>query len=504
MADVEQIGESGLAADGGCAHPGSLFGFWAIEPQQFQQFVALAKGANLTELRQEARELREKAAASGTERALYARTNDGIAVIEVRGPMTKYETSFQSFLGGTSTLRTRQALRAAVRDPETVGIMLVFDSPGGSVDGTADLADDIEAASKRKPTYAYAEDLMASAAVFAGVRASKVLAGKAARVGAIGAYAVLHDTSGVYAQDGVKVHVISSAPPHKGAGVPGTELSAEQLAEFKRQVTERAAVLVEGALVGGRRMSKEKADSLHTGQVWEASKAKELGLIDDVVSLDEAMRLLRSEAMQKQDEKAALALAEEAESKLNAEKAAHKATTDELATAKARIAEFEGAKAKEADPLAGLPAEARAKVEAAEQKNTELAARIAKLEAEDRKKTFGALAKDLALPADFAAHLDKIEASVPAETWTATVERFKAVKAQVAKVVASDGKPLDAEIGSTGGGEPAATAFDQAQARAKALVKEGKAKTEHEGLDLAWKEDPALYKRHMQERRRAS
>jgi len=152
-------------ADASC-RPDQLFGWWAVETRRFTRMFGVAKGADLTALRKEARKARKEAALSGIEQPLYGLTGDGIALVEVTGPMTKYSTSFQALLGGTSTLRTRQALRAAARNPEVLGIMVLFDSRGGTIGGTADLADEIRAADARKPMYTYAQGLMASAALW--------------------------------------------------------------------------------------------------------------------------------------------------------------------------------------------------------------------------------------------------------------------------------------------------------------------------------------------------
>jgi signal peptide peptidase SppA len=383
--------ETGLAADGGCARADQLFGLWAIEPLRFDRMVALAKEADLAALRKEARDTAQQAATAGIERPLYGLTPDGLAIIDVTGPMTKAETSLSSILGGTSTVRTRQAIRSAARNPDVVGIMVRFDSPGGTVDGTSDLADEVRAADARKPTYAYAEDLMASAAVYAGSQGRKLYANKGAQVGGVGAYGVVYDESGAYAQKSVKVHVISSAPPLKGAGIAGAEVTPAQLAEWGRQIKDRADVFV-SALAEGRGMTVEQAQRLHTGQLWTAEKAKDLGLIDGVVSFDEAMRLLRSEAMDAKDLTDAKAAAEQAKQDLAAE---------------------------------------RTKREAAEAKAATLESQVATIVAGQRKARFADEAKALGLPAETAEVLDKVEAAVGAETYAKVAIAFKAKAAQV-------------------------------------------------------------------------
>jgi signal peptide peptidase SppA len=447
-------------AEGRC-RPDQLFGFWAIEPQRFGRMVPVALKADLEQLRREA-------AATATDRAgrpLYAATPDGIAIVEVTGPMTKYETSFQALLGGTATLRARQAIRAATRDPEIRGTMVVFDSPGGTIAGTEDLAEDIRAADARKPVFTYASDLMASAALWAGSAGRKLFANRSAEIGSIGVYAVVYDTSGLYAQEAVKVHVISSAPPLKGAGVDGTEITPPQLAEWERQVKDLADVFV-AALAKGRRLTGEQARSLATGQVWVAEKARELGLIDGVLTLDEALERLRSEVMNEQDKAAAEARATEALAKAEAEKAAR-----EKAEAAAAEAKAEAKAAKEA---------------------------LEKLQAEQRRGRFAKEVEDLGLPADFAAHLDAIEAAVPAATYAALSECLKAQREQIRAGAAF------AEIGTGGGGATGKGAYAQAVALAEAKVKAGTAKSLATALSRVWAENPDLWKQYERERASAA
>jgi len=116
--------------------PDKLFGLWAIEEVRFRRMVELARSADLAQLRAESR-----AAAATASSPRYELLPDGIAVIDIAGPMTKYPTTFQALLGGTSTLRAREALRAASRSDVVSGIMLRIDSPGGTTAGLGELAE---------------------------------------------------------------------------------------------------------------------------------------------------------------------------------------------------------------------------------------------------------------------------------------------------------------------------------------------------------------------------
>lgn len=436
----------------GC-RPDQLFGLWAIEETRFRELKGLALSVDMDKARAESQARAGEMAA----RPLYATTSDGIARIDLSGPMTKYPTSFQALFGGTSTLRVREALRAAARDPEVLGIMLVIDSPGGTAAGTSDLADEIRRANARKPVYTFAEDLAASAALWALAQGRKVFANVGAEVGSIGTYMVVYDTSGAYARENVKVHVISSAPPIKGAGVDGTEITPAQLAEWERRAKDLADLFV-GEVATGRRMERKKAEALATGQVWVADKARDFGLIDDVVSLDEAMRRLRSEAMEQKDLTAAQAAAEQAQAAAATEKAAREKAEQELADARSRLAA---------------------------------------LETEKRTTRFAAEAEALGAPKDFAAVLDKVEAAAGAETYAALTTQLKAFSEQV-----KAGETFKEK--GAGGGPTGATAYDKAVALAQAKVKSGEAKNFAAALDSVWAQNPDLWAQHDKERGRVA
>src|SRR5690606_31819803 len=129
------------------------------------------------------------------------------------GAMTKQGSSF----GGASTVRTRRAIRSAAADKSVSAIMLLIDSPGGSVSGTSDLADDVANAKKKKPVYAYIEDTCCSAAYWVASQCSAIYANPTAIVGSIGTYMVVADYSRMAENAGVKVHCISTGK-YKGAG----------------------------------------------------------------------------------------------------------------------------------------------------------------------------------------------------------------------------------------------------------------------------------------------
>lgn len=214
-------------------------------------------------------------------------TIDGVAVIPIVDFMMKGESKY----GGTSTVKTRHAIRTANRDTSVSSILLHVDSPGGHHFGTDELSTEIR--KSRKPVVSFIEDTGASAAYWAAssVKKGRVLANRTAEVGSIGTFAVLEDTSQMADNMGVKVHVVSTGP-HKGAGVDGTPISDELLSEVQIAVN-RAFGFFADSVKRGRDMGERAFAAVSDGRMFGAQEAVELGLIDAISTLEGAVDMAR-------------------------------------------------------------------------------------------------------------------------------------------------------------------------------------------------------------------
>lgn len=274
---------------------GQHFGLWCIEPHWLCSAVAAIKAGTFQPM-----------AVSNQDRAGsgYAIDSSGIAHIPIVGQITKGQSSY----GGTSSVLARRAIRSAARDSDVKGILLSVDSPGGTVAGTAELARDIAEARRQKPTHAHVEDLGASAAYWAASQAGRISASRTSEVGSIGTMAIVEDSSGAAEKAGVKVHVISTGA-RKGDRVPGTMVTEEQLSEVQMRVNDMNEHFL-ADIARGRNVSASVVDTWADGRVHIAQKAKDLGMIDAVESLDVAADMLRSEIKPTRDNKFAISRAE--------------------------------------------------------------------------------------------------------------------------------------------------------------------------------------------------
>lgn len=209
--------------------------------------------------------------------------HNGVAVIEISGQITKRPSSF----GGASTIKTRRAVRMAAEDSMVRSILLVVDSPGGTIAGVADLANDIDHIDAEvKPVYAYCQDLACSAGYWIASQARHVFANETALVGCIGAYGVLMDTSKSDEMMGFD-YVLVSTGGVKGLGADG-KVTDELVADYKRELFDLQDRF-NAAVMRRRGFNETQMTALADGRAHVGEKAVELGLVDTVASLDDAL-----------------------------------------------------------------------------------------------------------------------------------------------------------------------------------------------------------------------
>lgn len=217
---------------------------------------------------------------------------DGVALVEVSSVLHK------GWWASTPLPTIAKNLKAAADNPNVAAILLAVDSPGGTVAGTADVADAVNYARSKKPVFAHVQDLAASAAYWISSQAEKVFTNQpSALVGSIGTYGVLYDTSKMADKLGVKVHVVR-AGEHKGAGEFGTEITAAQLAEAQNRIDAINSHFIAG-VSAGRRMSPDAVRAIADGRVYLASVAQSNGLIDGIKTLDAVVAELVSAARER-------------------------------------------------------------------------------------------------------------------------------------------------------------------------------------------------------------
>jgi signal peptide peptidase SppA len=266
-------------------------GLWAIEEHAFATLWQMVSSLDLVShvqagvVKQAA--VTRQMSVSGSQNGKGEQANIGI--IEIRGAMTKQGSSLSD---AGSTVRIRQSMRAARQDPDLDAVMVIFDTPGGTVSGTSELADEYAQLTAAKPTISFVEDTMASAGLWVGSQGRAIYANSEhATVGSKGVLFALYDMSGAAAKEGVRPVVIRTGDL-KGAGFPGTEITADQIQHWQTMVDATNESFDKA--MKSRKISGQAAQDLSRGGVFSAKAAVGMGLIDGIRSFDAALSELRS------------------------------------------------------------------------------------------------------------------------------------------------------------------------------------------------------------------
>lgn len=262
---------------------------WAIMPSKLHEITEIYA----THLRG------EKIDISGVERKIGAPLNNerqefqvinGVAVIQMHGVIAKRMNLLSQISGGVSSQIAANEFKAALADPEVDSILLDIDSPGGTIDGTAELAQLIFESRGEKPIIAFTDGSMASAAYWIGSAAHKVfISGPTAIVGSIGVIAKHTDISKAEETAGIKTTEIY-AGKHKGDGSQHQPLSKDGQQTIQNFVDDLYSAFVADVAkhrgVSDNQVEKKMADA----KIFIGKKAIKAGLVDGVSTFDSLLK----------------------------------------------------------------------------------------------------------------------------------------------------------------------------------------------------------------------
>jgi signal peptide peptidase SppA len=270
---------------------------WAILPEKLLEIREIY----LTHLRSEPLDLEAIEARIGrplkNERALYS-VEGTTAIIPIDGILGKKMNLFADISGGTSTQLVERDFQAALGNPAVKSILLAIDSPGGTVDGTENLANVVYAArGNGKRIVALGDGLMASAAYWIGSAADEVYASdKSAKIGSIGAVATHEDYSKAEHAAGVKVTEIT-AGKYKCVASEHAPLSQDGRAAIQAMVDHVYANFVDSVARNRGVSSQKVADDMADGKVFLGTQAVKAGLVDGIATQHALVGMLNDRAV---------------------------------------------------------------------------------------------------------------------------------------------------------------------------------------------------------------
>ena len=181
--------------------------------------------------------------------------------------------------GATDMDEIAKAIAEAGERADVQAVLLDIDSPGGTVNGTPELAAAVAALSKGKYVYAFSDGQMCSAAYWIASQADVIYATQSVRIGSIGVLLPMLDESEAFKQEGLKMEVFA-AGKYKSVGVPGVALTDDQRTWLQSSIDEINADFQAAVLARGRAI----APSAMEGQDFSGQKAFANALVSGVVT----------------------------------------------------------------------------------------------------------------------------------------------------------------------------------------------------------------------------
>ena len=209
-----------------------------------------------------------------------------VAIVHLTGEIREGKGA-EGLLGGSSggSDAVIKAIRQAANDSSVAAIVLRIDSPGGSA-----LASDLiwrEAERTHKPVVASLSDTAASGGYYVAVAADRIVAAPGTLTGSIGVVGGKIAVGEALGKVGVHTDVVSKG---RNAGwlsmqTPFTEHEKEVFLSTMKDVYR----LFTSKVADGRRLDSKKLTTLAEGRVFTGRMAKELGLVDRLGTLDDAI-----------------------------------------------------------------------------------------------------------------------------------------------------------------------------------------------------------------------
>jgi protease IV len=186
-----------------------------------------------------------------------------------------------------SAERVTNALQAAFKDKNTVGVLVRINSPGGSPVQAQNIYDEMRRLRKKHPgipLHAVVEDLCASGGYYVAAGADRIFVSRSSIVGSIGVRMDSFGVTGLMDKLGVERRLLT-AGDNKGFLDPFLPVDEKQKQHAQALLSDVHQQFI-GVVREGRGKRLKETPDMFSGLIWTGQKSVELGLADAFGSLE--------------------------------------------------------------------------------------------------------------------------------------------------------------------------------------------------------------------------
>jgi protease-4 len=214
---------------------------------------------------------------------LPGRASDKVAIIIAKGTILD-GTQKPGTIGGDSTANL---LRKARYNDNVKAVVLRVDSPGGSAYASEIIRQEVELLKQAgKPVVASMGTYAASGGYWISAPADKIYAAASTITGSIGIFGIMMTFEDSLSKIGVHTDGVGTTDI-AGFG-PTQALTPGRANLFQLSINRGYQEFIQ-LVASNRNMTLEQVDAIAQGRVWSGKKAKELGLVDELGNLSDAI-----------------------------------------------------------------------------------------------------------------------------------------------------------------------------------------------------------------------
>ncbi|MEK0194311.1 signal peptide peptidase SppA, partial [Microcoleus anatoxicus] len=207
-----------------------------------------------------------------------------VAVLYAEGEIVDGEGGVNQ-VGGD---RIAQELRKIREDNDVKAVVLRVNSPGGSVTASEVIGREVVLTAKKKPTIVSMGNLAASGGYWISMGSSQIFAESNTITGSIGVFGMLPNVEKLATNNGVTWDVVKTGR-FADTNTISRPKNPQELANIQR-VVDRIYDRFITKVADSRKLPKEKVQEIAQGRVWSGAAAKELGLVDRIGGLEDAIK----------------------------------------------------------------------------------------------------------------------------------------------------------------------------------------------------------------------
>ncbi|MFK5880316.1 MAG: signal peptide peptidase SppA [Flavobacteriaceae bacterium] len=210
-------------------------------------------------------------------------SSNKIAVLYAQGTML-YGKGDDTYIGQESIIK---AIRKIKKDKNIKAVVLRVNSPGG-VALTGDLIGrELALLKEEKPLVVSMGNLAASGGYWIAANADKIYAEPTTITGSIGVFGTIPNFSGLVNDIGINAEQVATNKQSMGYSI--YEPMTSEFYKEQKEGVERVYTTFLQRVADGRNMTMDEADAIAQGRVWTGKEALEIGLVDELGGLDNAL-----------------------------------------------------------------------------------------------------------------------------------------------------------------------------------------------------------------------